>query len=93
MLPVVWSHQAETDLLALITYAAERHAAAAARMGRAIRASASPLPEHPPHLLKTSERMPSCREIVAHPNYIPIYRVGHASIEILRVRHARQQYP
>jgi toxin ParE1/3/4 len=30
---------------------------------------------------------------VIHPNYILIYRVTDAAIEILALIHARQQYP
>ena len=33
------------------------------------------------------------REIVAHPNYIVLYRVAAERIEIVNVVHARQQYP
>ena len=44
-------------------------------------------------LFKTSERMPGCREIVAHPNYIVIYQVRANQIRILRVLHARRQFP
>ncbi|WP_186264290.1 type II toxin-antitoxin system RelE/ParE family toxin [Burkholderia gladioli] len=33
------------------------------------------------------------REIVVHPNYIVIYRVRPADIEIVNVIHTRQQYP
>lgn len=54
--------------------------------------SVEPLSEHP-YLYKASERVPGCREIVAHPNYIVIYRVSMQAVEILRVLHARRQYP
>jgi toxin ParE1/3/4 len=50
------------------------------------------LPEHP-HLYAISERMPGCRQIVVHPNYLVIYKVGLQDIKVLRVLHARQQYP
>jgi len=35
----------------------------------------------------------SLREIVAHPNYIVLYRVAAERIEIVTIVHARQQYP
>ena len=92
MLPVVWSHSARADLFSVVDYIAKRNPAAAARIGRAIRASTWPLPEHP-YLFKKSERMPGCREIVAHPNYVIIYRVEASRISVLRVLHARRQYP
>ncbi|MDR2128133.1 MAG: type II toxin-antitoxin system RelE/ParE family toxin [Burkholderiaceae bacterium] len=50
------------------------------------------LPEHP-HMYRPSSRVPGCREIVAHPNYIVLYRVGLSSIDVIRVIHARREYP
>ena len=50
------------------------------------------LPAHP-CLFKSSERIPECREIVVHPNYIVVYRVCTDCIEVLRVLHARQNFP
>lgn len=44
-------------------------------------------------MYRHSERIPGCREIVAHPNYIVVYRVELDHIEVLRVMHARQEYP
>ena len=92
MLPLVWSDEAQPHLLATLRYAAELHPAAAARLGHSIEQSTEQLPRHP-YLFKTSERMPGCREIVAHPNYIVIYQVRANQIRILRVLHARRQFP
>lgn len=92
MLPLVWSHQAQSDLLSIITYIGERNPIAAERLADAIRASVWPLQEHP-ELFRKSERVPGCREIVVHPNYILVYRVEPASVRVLRILHARQQYP
>lgn len=33
------------------------------------------------------------RELVAHKNYIVVYRVTNSQVEILRVKHAAQQWP
>jgi plasmid stabilization system protein ParE len=38
-------------------------------------------------------RAPGTREIVAHRSHIVVYRVELACIEVLRVVHARQEYP
>ena len=92
MLPLVWSDEAQSDLLAIVRYVAERNTVAAARLGHSIEQSTEQLPRHP-YLFKTSERMPGCREIVAHPNYIVIYQVRANQIRILRVLHARRQFP
>lgn len=36
--------------------------------------------------------MPDTREIVAHPNYIVVYRVLPDRIQVVEVLHSRQQY-
>uniref|UniRef100_UPI000AFA859F type II toxin-antitoxin system RelE/ParE family toxin n=1 Tax=Pseudomonas avellanae TaxID=46257 RepID=UPI000AFA859F len=33
------------------------------------------------------------RELVAHPNYVLVYRVTLERIEVVNVIHARQEYP
>ncbi|WP_265258179.1 hypothetical protein [Verminephrobacter aporrectodeae] len=40
-----------------------------------------------------SERVPGLREIVAHPNYIVLYRVAADRIEIINRVHARREFP
>ena len=40
-----------------------------------------------------SGREPGTREAVVHPNYILVYAVQTDAIRILRLLHARQQYP
>ena len=91
MLPIVWNAQAEDDLLSIIEFIGERDPWAAERLGEAIRASTWPRPEHP-YLFRPG-RVLGTREIVAHPNYIIVYRVELAYIQILRVLHSRQEYP
>ncbi len=91
MLRIVWTAEAHSDLLDIVRYIAERNPSAAVRLGRAIEQSTWPLPQNP-YLFKRSERIEGCREIVVHQNYILIYRVREV-IEVLRVLHARQQFP
>ncbi|PLC48822.1 type II toxin-antitoxin system mRNA interferase toxin, RelE/StbE family [Pollutimonas subterranea] len=50
-----------------------------------------PVAEHP-YLYKPG-RISGTREIVAHPNYIVVYKVTYSTIEVMNVVHARQQYP
>ena len=38
-------------------------------------------------------RVKGTRELVAHPNYIVIYRVIGKSAEVLRVKHAAHKWP
>ena len=88
---IVWTDEARSDLLEIVAYIADRNPSAAVQLGRAIEQSTWPLPQNP-YLFKRSERREGCREIVVHRNYILVYRVG-AAIEVLRILHARQQYP
>ncbi|WP_258035907.1 type II toxin-antitoxin system RelE/ParE family toxin [Pseudomonas putida] len=43
--------------------------------------------------LYKSGRSPGTREIVVRSNYVMIYRVMDDRIEIIRILHARQQWP
>ncbi len=56
-----------------------------------IEAAVLPLAEHP-YLFRVG-RVAGTRELVAHPNYIVIYRVLTERVEIVDVVHARQSYP
>ncbi|EOT1257950.1 type II toxin-antitoxin system RelE/ParE family toxin [Cronobacter sakazakii] len=38
-------------------------------------------------------RVPDTREIIAHPNYIVVYKVTSEYLLVLSVLHARQRYP
>ena len=54
-------------------------------------AKALVLDEHP--LLGRAGRIKGTRELVVHPNYIVFYRVVGKAVEVLRVKHAAQQWP
>jgi toxin ParE1/3/4 len=90
-LPLIWKLEARREFLDLIRYIAERSPQAARDMRRRIQASTLPAAEHP--FLFREGRVPGTREIVAHPNYIVVYRVRSEWIEIVSVLHAREQYP
>ena len=51
-----------------------------------------PLAEHP-YLYRQSDRIPGLREIVAHPNYLVLYRVTATHVEVVGVVHARRNFP
>lgn len=38
-------------------------------------------------------RIDGTREIVVHPNYLAIYQVTEAAIDVVRVLHSKQRYP
>ncbi|HAF5791928.1 TPA: type II toxin-antitoxin system RelE/ParE family toxin [Salmonella enterica] len=92
MLPVVWRASARDDLRQIVIYIARDNPPAARRLKIRIEASVLPLSEHP-YLYPLSDRVPGLREIVAHPNYIVLYRVAATRIEVVNVVHARRQFP
>ncbi|HKT67879.1 MAG TPA: type II toxin-antitoxin system RelE/ParE family toxin [Terriglobales bacterium] len=91
MLPIFWRASARDDLTSIISYIAERNPTAAADLLAQLEAAILPAAEHP--YLYRLGRVPGTREVVVHPNYILVYRVGADSIEVVNVLHARQEYP
>ncbi|OUI88673.1 plasmid stabilization protein ParE [Acetobacter persici] len=92
MLPIVWTEAADENLAEITERIGEDNISAAERMWLRLRSCVLPLSTHP-YLYPISERIPGLREIVAHPNYIVLYRVTSSSIEIVNVVHARRQFP
>jgi len=92
MLPLIWTPQAREDLREIVSYIARRNPSAARRMRQVLEHSVLPLREHP-LMYPQSRRMPNCREIVAHPNYLVFYRVADNHIEIVNVVHGRRNFP
>jgi plasmid stabilization system protein ParE len=91
MLPIQWKVEAQEDLTAILTYIAQRNQPAALQLYSDIDNAISQLPHHP-HLYRPG-RVSGTRELVAHPNYVVVYRLAATAIEILAVLHSRQQYP
>jgi toxin ParE1/3/4 len=92
VLPVVWLPSAEEDLELIITYIAELNPTAARKLKARLEDALLPLSEHP-YLYRSSERVQGVRELVAHPNYIIVYRITTSAVEVVSVLHARQEYP
>lgn len=90
MLPVEWSEEAQLDLAEIQDYIEQFNTSAALALRETIEMGVERLPWMP--FVYRHGRVSGTREYVAHPNYIVIYRVG-TTIEILRVLHARQEYP
>jgi toxin ParE1/3/4 len=90
-LPIRWLASALDDLDGLLAYIAGFNVQAAEKLRERIEAAVLPLSAHP--YLYRAGREPGTRELVAHPNYIVVYRVGTASVDIVHVLHARQKYP
>ncbi len=91
MLAIEWRREASTDLADIIDYIAQRNDSAALELLQDIEYAVSQLPQHP--YLYRLGRVPGTRELVVHPNYLVVYKVAPAIIEIIAVVHARQQYP
>ena len=91
MRTLVWREAARADLRRIVLYIAERNLPAARQMRLLIEEAVLPLVRHP--YLFRAGRVPGTRELVAHPNYIVVYRVSDEMVEIVSVLHARQQYP
>ena len=91
MLPVVWRATARDDLATIIRYIAHEDPQAARQLKERLESAVLPLAEHP--YLYRFGRVPGTRELIAHPNYILVYRVTTDAVEVLNVLHARQQYP
>jgi len=78
-------------LAAIVSYVAERDPQAARRLKARLESAPLPLSEHP--YLYPVGRVPGTRELVAHPNYLIVYRVTAERVEVVAVVHTRQQYP
>ncbi|MDP3976920.1 MAG: type II toxin-antitoxin system RelE/ParE family toxin [Pseudomonas sp.] len=91
MQTVRWTEEATTDLVEIIDYIEQRNPLAAEALHAAILRTVEGLSSAP--YLFRSGRVPGSRECVVHPNYLVIYQVGTDSIDVLRVLHARQEYP
>jgi len=91
MLPVIWNDKAQDDVERIFSYISARNRAAAERLADEIEASTLILSEHP-NLYRLSRRLPGCREIVIHTNYIVIYRVETDCVRVVRVVHGSRMY-
>ena len=91
MLPIVWRKPASAALLEIVRYIANKDPQAARGLKERLESAVLPLSEHP--YLYRPGRVPGTREIVAHPNYVVVYRIAIDHIEILNLLHARQEYP
>lgn len=80
-----------TDRKRITAYIAQDNPRAAIALGDMLFSKALTLDQHP--LLGRIGHVPGTRELVVHPNYTLIYRVNGNAVEILRIKHAAQQFP
>lgn len=91
MLPIEWAPDALDEIDEIIAYVAADNRGAAENLRLRIEASVLPAAEHP-YMFRLG-RVEGTREIVAHPNYIVVYRVLEDRIRVIAVMHARRRYP
>ena len=87
----LWKHAAIADRKSITAYIAQDNPRAAIEMGDMLIQKAAQLDQNP--ALGRVGRVKGTRELVAHPNYILIYRVVGKVAEILRVKHSAQKWP
>ncbi|TCW80464.1 type II toxin-antitoxin system mRNA interferase toxin, RelE/StbE family [Burkholderia sp. SRS-46] len=82
---------AEEDLLGILEFIGEDDPDAALALIQMIRERVEGLRVRP--RLYRAGRVSGTREMVVLHNYIVVYSIGADAVEILRVKHARQQWP
>ena len=88
---VLWTPMAEADLAAIFDFIADDNLQAAVDMDRLLRKSGNSLALFP--YKGRLGKVAKTRELIAHPNYIVVYRIIDDNIQILSILHAAQQYP
>ena len=86
-----WKPAAIADRKRITAYIAQDNPRAAIEMGDLLIKKAAQLDARP--TLGRIGRVKGTRELVAHPNYILIYRIVGKVVEVLRVKHAAQKWP
>lgn len=86
-----WKRQAQADLLVIVAYIAQDNPDSAEKLADEVEAKAEKLRTHP-NLFRVGRKR-GTRELVVHENYLVIYRVIGDTVEIMRVKHATQQWP
>jgi len=88
-----WNPKAYEDRAAIMDYIAENDPLAALELDELLEQRAAALPAHAE--LYRQGRVAGTRELVIAPNYVVVYRIRPAEgvVEILRVLHARRQWP
>jgi toxin ParE1/3/4 len=86
-----WKPAAIADRKRIIAYIAQDKPRAAIELGDLLMEKAGQLDLYP--LLGHAGRVKGTRELTVHPNYILIYRLIDDTVEVLRVKHAAQQWP
>ena len=90
---IVWSPTAQNKIKEILEYISEDNPGAAIHLIDEFERKVENLKENPESgrvVLETAN--PGIRELVVHENYGIIYEIGNDVIEILTVRHFRQNF-
>ncbi len=87
----IWKQTAIDDRDEIVEHIASDNLDAAIKLGALLMEKSMVLDQHP--MMGRVGRIKGTRELVAHPNYILVYRVAGEVAEVLRVKHTAQQYP
>ncbi|MEK7343906.1 MAG: type II toxin-antitoxin system RelE/ParE family toxin [Pseudomonadota bacterium] len=88
---VIWRPKAQQDARNILDYISDRNPAAALRLADLFEQTAEKIADHP--YMHRPGRVTDTREAIVTPNYILIYRVVGDRIEVINIKHTRQQYP
>jgi toxin ParE1/3/4 len=91
VLQIRWRGSARRKLDAIFEFVSADSPVAARALRDRIQQAVIPASDHPE--MFRPGRVPGTREIVAHPNYIVVYRIMADHIEVVSVIHSRQEYP
>jgi toxin ParE1/3/4 len=86
-----WSVESLHDLAEILDYITPLNEYAAEMLQDRIENSVLPLAAYP--YLGREGRVEGTRELVAHPNYVAVYRVEDDTVVIRNVLHVRRNYP
>ena len=88
---VNWSKRSLASLKEIADYIAQDNPARARSFVQEIRQRANLLAQFPN--LGRAGRVMGTRELVAHPNYIVVYRVRGEDVQVLTVMHTARKFP
>lgn len=91
MLVVNWKQSAISDLEQIIDYIFERNPVVAIALEDEIVQTAERLVDMP--YSGRQGRVSGTRERIFHPNYMIVYQITSASIDILSILHSKREYP
>lgn len=88
---LLWTLDARQDRRDIGEHIAKKNPAAAIMMDEIFSQRARTLTDHP--AMGRPGRVVDTRELIVHRNYLLIYDVAGENIRILRILHARRQWP